>query len=216
MPASKSPKTLGSETSRHTSRDDWLTAALQILIHEGIEQVKVLRLAQELGVARSSFYWFFDSRGTLLDLLLQSWAAKNTGAIISRARAQTETIAGGVLKVFECWTDNAIFDARLDFAIREWARRAPDIRAAIEAADDMRITALSEMFLRHDFPPQQAFIRARILYFTQIGYFSLVGNETMEERRIYVDDYVLGFTGQRASTAELDRFAGFIGSGTRH
>lgn len=212
MSAPKSQNPANSEPNRRTNRDDWLAVALDILIREGIEQVKILRLAQELGVARSSFYWFFDSRGALLELLLQSWAAKNTGAIVSRAQAPAETITGAVLKVFECWTDDRIFDAKLDFAIREWARRAPDIRVAIEAADSKRITALSKMFTRYGFLPQQAFIRARILYFTQIGYFSLVGNETMEERQKYVGDYILGFTGHHATASELDRFSALLGS----
>ncbi len=194
------------EPVRRTNRDDWLNAALEILIDEGIEQVKVLRLAEKLGVARSSFYWFFESRGALLQALLESWTTKNTGAITRRANLVTETITEAVLHVFECWVDDRNFDARLDFAIREWARREPDIRTAIEQADTTRIKALSDMFVRHGYPEQQAFIRARILYFTQIGYYALVDYESLTDRAQFVDDYILGFTGKTPTAAERARF----------
>ena len=189
-----------------TSRAEWLSAALDILVREGIEQVKILRLAEALGTARSSFYWFFESRDALLDALLQSWSDKNTGAIASHAAHKTKTITEAVLHVFECWIDADLFDARLDFAIREWARRDAKILTAIDTADTLRISALTDMFHRHGFPRQQAFIRARILYFTQVGYYALIDNEPLPDRQRYVDDYILGFTGQLPTASERARF----------
>lgn len=195
----------GTAAARMT-RTSWLEAGFSVLISEGIEQVKIMRLAEDLGVARSSFYWFFESRDELQAALLGRWAQKNTGAIVARAKRKSGSIAGAVLNVFECWIDEGLFDARLDFAIREWARRDVNIRDAISKADAARVSALSEMFQRFDFPLQEAFIRARILYFTQVGYYSLVDYETTDVRQRYVDDYILGFTGQTPTAEERARF----------
>jgi AcrR family transcriptional regulator len=50
----KNPKGRGPQ--RHT-KDDWIKIALETLIAEGVENVKVMVLSAKLGTARSSFYW---------------------------------------------------------------------------------------------------------------------------------------------------------------
>src|SRR5262245_9658754 len=92
----------GTPESRLT-RADWLTAALDALISDGVENVKVLPLAERLGVSRSSFYWFFRSREHLLDLLLERWRDGNTRVIVEKAAAPAATITQGVLNIFICW-----------------------------------------------------------------------------------------------------------------
>ena len=55
------------------TREDWLTVAMDVLLSDGVEQVKVLTLGDRLSVSRSSFYWYFKSRQHLLDALLDQW-----------------------------------------------------------------------------------------------------------------------------------------------
>ena len=38
------------------TRQDWLNAALDVLVNNGEEQIKILTLAERLDVSRSSFY----------------------------------------------------------------------------------------------------------------------------------------------------------------
>ena len=52
------------------TREDWLNIAMDALIRDGVEAVKVKIFAEALGVSRSSFYWYFKSRQELLDALL--------------------------------------------------------------------------------------------------------------------------------------------------
>src|SRR4051794_5970585 len=133
------------------TRRDWINLALQTLISDGIESVRVLTLGQKLGVSRSSFYWYFQSRQDLLDQLLAHWHDTNTKAIVERARRPAATIIMGVMNVFECWADERLFDPRFDFAVREWARRSDDVRAAIDQADNDRLGAIREMYRRHGY-----------------------------------------------------------------
>ncbi|MCB1313688.1 MAG: TetR/AcrR family transcriptional regulator, partial [Sedimentitalea sp.] len=67
------------------TREDWLAVALDALVSDGVEQVKVLALAERLDVSRSSFYWYFKSRQDLLDALLRHWQTTNTAAIIAQS-----------------------------------------------------------------------------------------------------------------------------------
>mgnify|MGYP006158786737 CR=1 FL=1 len=47
-------------------------------------------------------------------------------------------ISQGVLNIFDCWANPDLFDARLDFAVREWARRSDQVRAEVARADAER------------------------------------------------------------------------------
>jgi AcrR family transcriptional regulator len=196
----------GSPESRLT-REDWLTAALDALVSDGVENVKVLTLAERLGVSRSSFYWFFRSREHLLDQLLQRWQVANTRGIIERAAAPSATVTEGVLNIFTCWMDESLFDPRLDFAVREWSRRSGHVRRAVDQADDARVEAIKRMFLRHGYRDRDAFIRARVLYFMQIGYYSLDLEESIAIRLTYVSDYLRAFTGREPTRHEVATFA---------
>ena len=51
------------------TREDWLNAARDVLVTEGVASVKILPLSTRLGVSRSSFYWYFENREDLLSAL---------------------------------------------------------------------------------------------------------------------------------------------------
>ena len=189
------------------TRRDWIDLALATLLSEGVESVRILPFAQTLGVSRSSFYWYFKSRQDLLDQLLDHWRNTNTRAITERAERPADTIVRGLLNVFECWADESVFSPRLDFAIREWARRSEPVRQAIDAADAARVAAIRDLYLRHGFPAEDAFIRARVLYFMQIGYYVLEVKEPLETRLGYVAAYLRTFTGQEPSSADIEQFS---------
>lgn len=185
---------------------DWLDLALSTLVEDGVDHVRILPLAQKLGVSRSSFYWYFRSREDLLDQLLAVWQGKNTSAIIARAAKPADSIAEALLNLFECWIDERLFDPRLDFAIREWARRSQAVKAFVERSDEDRVTAIAAMYRRHGFTSEDAPVRAAIVYFQQIGYYALDIREPLRARTAKLRAYVRGFTGTEASDREIRRF----------
>jgi AcrR family transcriptional regulator len=193
-------------------RADWIGAALEVLVEGGVGGVKVLALARRLGVSRSSFYWFFRSRADLLDRLLEHWQETNTRAILERAALPAGSIGSGVLNIFACWIDESLFDPRLDFAVREWARRAPPVRRAVDSADRARVAAIAGLFARHGYGEREAFVRARVLYFMQIGYYSLRLAEPLATRLSYTFDYVAAFTGREPDPAAIDAFVAAVRS----
>lgn len=189
-----------------TNRDDWIRMALQILIEEGAGEVKVLTVANRLGCSRSNFYWFFKDREALLDELLAHWQARNTAAIVERASRPAARISEGVLNIFDCWADPELFDARLDFAIREWARRSDEVAAEVAKADTLRLEAIRSLFARFGARPTEAIVRARTLYFMQVGYYALRISETDTERIALLPDYVFAFCGEVPDVAQTEAF----------
>ena len=197
----------GNSNSSRVSREDWIRTALDTLVSDGIENVKVLPLSHKLDVSRSSFYWFFKSREDILDQLLKHWKDTNTRVIVERAALKSATISQGILNLFACWIDESLFDPRLDFAVREWARRSGHVRRAVDLADDVRVEAIKNMFLRHGYRERDAFTRARVVYFLQIGYYSLDLEEPLDTRLAYVAEYLRVFTGQEAEAREVSWLA---------
>ena len=61
-----------SEAPRLT-RDDWLDAAFQAVVDGGFDNVRVLVIAQTLGVTRGSFYWHFNDHADLVSSLIERW-----------------------------------------------------------------------------------------------------------------------------------------------
>jgi hypothetical protein len=110
------------------------------------------------------------------------------------------------MHLFECFIDPDQFDPRLDFAVREWARRSPEVRKRLDAADAARANAIRDMFLRHGYDATEAVARARIIYFMQIGYYALVENEPFETRFSLLKPYLVSFTGQEPDPAEMAAF----------
>lgn len=188
------------------TRDDWLNVARDILVSDGVAEVKVLTIGERLQVARSSFYWYFKSRKDLLDALLADWEATNTAILVRHCEMPAQTITGAVCNFFRCFVDPALFDQRLDFAVREWARRDGSVRRVIDRADDTRLAAVAAMFRRHGYSDYEADVRARILYFMQLGYHALDQSEPMRIRMGRLEGYLLGFTGREATREEVEAF----------
>ena len=191
------------------TREDWLNLARNVLVDEGVGEIKIAILAEKLGVSRSSFYWYFENRRDLLAALLQEWEARNTKTLVSKCGQPSRTISEGACNFFRCFVDTSLFDHGLDFAVREWARRDVAVRARIDLADQTRLHAVTEMFLRHGYEAYDAECRARILYYMQIGYHALDVRESMDVRFRRVAGYLNGFTGQDADPEALEEFRRF-------
>lgn len=177
------------------NRNDWLDLAQKVLVEEGIDQVKIQVMARRLNVARSSFYWHFESREALHRAMLDDWLTKNTDPIMDRALRPAPDVILALTNVFECWIDETLFDPELDIAVRLWARRSEPVRAVVLRADQMRLDAIQKLFLRYGYAPEEALVRARVLYYTQIGHHTLEETETPEMRFSHGPAYLHIFSG---------------------
>jgi AcrR family transcriptional regulator len=135
------------ETGWRGSPDVWLSAAYEALLETGVESVKIQPLAKKLKLSRASFYWFFQDREQLLDGLLTRWREKNTETLVKRANAYADSLAEAILNVCDCWFDSDLFDSKFEFAIRSWAIQSTEIQAEVQKADQVRMKALTEMFI---------------------------------------------------------------------
>jgi len=194
---------------KQLQRIDWLLSALEIFVAEGIDAVRITRLAQDLGVTRGSFYWHFENREDLIDALVSYWKDKNTRAI-TESVANASNLAEGIFRFFETCIDAALFDPRLDLALREWARRSSEVHNMVDTEDEARITSLREFFTRFEYAMPDALIRARVLYYSQIGFYALEVKEPLATRLSYTAAYFECFTGQQLNHLDAENFRNYI------
>jgi len=194
------------------TREDWLNLARDVLVNDGVGEVKVAALGARLAVARSSFYGYFESREHLLAELLDDWERRNTRSIVESVEAPAASITEAVCNFFRCFIDPKQFDDGLDFAVREWSRRDTAVRERIDHADAERLHAISTMYERFDFPSEDASTRARILYFMQLGYHALELRETIEVRMSRLEGYLRGFIGMEPDPKPIADFLDYVKS----
>jgi AcrR family transcriptional regulator len=186
--------------------DLWLDAAYELLVEGGVEAVKVMPLAEQLGLSRTSFYWHFPDREALLTGLVKRWRAKNTGNLVARCEAAATTITEAMLNLVDCWVDPQLFDSRLEFAMRTWALTDGVVEQAMSDADAARIAAITALFRRFGYAETEADTRARTLYLTQVGYIAMRSQESFEVRMGRIPAYVLTFSGVAPTKGEVAAF----------
>ena len=194
------------ESNGRSSPDTWLDLAYETLISKGIDAVRIMPLAKQLNLSRTSFYWYFKDREALLDALIGRWKAKNTHNLIQQTQAYSESITEAVLNLFDCWLYQTLFDSGFEFAMRNWALQSEEVDVAVKKADEDRISAIQRMFTAQGYTTSDADVRARTLYLTQIGYVCMRSNEPVDVRMARIADYAHVFTGVTPTESELKRF----------
>ena len=188
------------------SRELWLEAAYELLIAKGIDAVKVMTIARHLNMTRTGFYWFFSDLTDLHGALKSRWKNRNTRVLVTHCERDARTINEALFTVMECWLHPALFDAQLDLAIRNWARVNPELQVEVEREDAIRIGAVEKLFERFGYAHNQAAVRARTVFYTQIGYISMMVHEEMSERIQRVQHYVEVFSGVSPTAHETAHF----------
>ena len=194
------------EPNVHLTRADWLEAAIRLFMREGVEAVRITRLAQVMAVTRGSFYWHFKDRDDLLDGLVGFWEQKNMRSTML-ALEDVDNLQDGMLSLFSTWLDVSRFEPGLDMAMRDWARRSERVRQAVVRADKACMEALASFFRRMGIEAIEAQVRARTTYFCQIGYYLIGLQENLQDRMVYLDDTMKILSGQPIDPAKAKAFA---------
>ncbi|WP_165498188.1 TetR/AcrR family transcriptional regulator [Siculibacillus lacustris] len=184
------------ESSRPAlTRRAWIDEARRVLVDKGVGEIKIDALARRLAVTRGSFYWHFAARDDLLDALLDDWrdcALAPFARVVAEVRGRPER---RLLAYFEVWLDTARYDPDHDAAVRDWARGSAAVDAAVRAVDGARIAGLATLFAELGCSAIEAEVRARIVYYHQVGYYALRIAEPDDLRRRLLPTYFRVLTG---------------------
>ena len=177
-------------------REIWLDTARRALIEEGTAGVEINKLAKRLNSSRGGFYWFFKDRAHLLAELLSYWERTST-VLFERIR---QLPAGDgmakYLAMTDLWIDEKEYDPKWDGAVRDWARTSEEVRKVVHDVDQKRIAVLEQIFEEIGYRGKDAHIRARIMYYHQVGYYAMGVQESKRQRRALIPYYRKALTGK--------------------
>ncbi len=180
----KSPPKSGSITAK-----DWIAASREMLITRGISGVKVEPLARGLGVTPGSFYWHFQNRDALHRALLKEFLAANVHPFFDALDEASDEPRAQYLALAYVWVLNPDFDAQLDVAVRDWGKTNKLAARLMRIIDNKRIELYQWVFERFGHEPTSALVRARTMYYHQLGYYAMRVEEDSDTRLMQVPHY---------------------------
>jgi AcrR family transcriptional regulator len=129
------------------SKADWLEKALDVLEVDGIDEVKIERLARELNISKSGFYWHFKDRKDLIRAMITYWEEEFTSVVTSNSEVLNAAPHERIYLTMEMILENNL--TRLELPMRSSAETDPVAWEMISRVYQVRVdffrTALSEM-----------------------------------------------------------------------
>jgi AcrR family transcriptional regulator len=194
------------EARTRLTPEAWIDAATDVLVDHGIDHVRVDVLATQLGVTRGSFYWHFRDREDLLRRVLKAWQERATDALTRRLEQAHGNSPQQQLRDVISLPHRgraAGRAARIELAIRAWARRDAMAREVLDEADASRIAYHAQIFEALDYTPEESRLRAFTLYGLEVAESVLHRQgdaATRQDRQAFVEALML--TPLRTPTAE--------------
>jgi AcrR family transcriptional regulator len=162
------------------NRQAWIDAGLSKLAEEGPQSLKVMGIAQHLGVTKGSFYWHFADLPAYKTEVLRAWESKYTLDVMQRA----DSVSGDArTKLHFLLKTTFAQRSELGCAIRAWALTDDDVAQAQNRVDQGRLSYVTELLQEMAWPLEDAAALARFLYYAVIGY-SHTGRQAASEREL--------------------------------
>ena len=152
-------KQSGPRSASRLNQDTWLDAAFSAAVEHGFDGVRVLTLADTLGVTRGSFYWHFKDHAALITALLERWLARETQG----NQSLENTVTDDPVKDLELLLDAALAhggedlsNMRFELALRGLGRRDQAVAAMLLKVDQARLALFAKKFARITPDPKTA------------------------------------------------------------
>ena len=146
------------KTRRGVSQAEWLEAALQQLGEKSVAEIRIEKLACGLGVSKTGFYWHFNDRDQLLEMLLEYWTHEMTEVVTDNPLLSCLEPKARLIKTAEMILDNDL--VRYEIGIRQWALSNKDAAKAVRKVNRIRLKFIKQAFLDYGFTGDDAETRA--------------------------------------------------------
>lgn len=153
------------------TEQSWIDAAVQHIIKSSISDIRVEKLARDIGVTKGSFYWHFQDRQHLLQRVLEQWTERATIRVTEWSKLGDTTGVERITRLLSLPANASTGNhgADIELAVRSWARRdnaAADIVARI---DKLRFENIVELIGELGFTDEEVHQRAAIAQAFMLG-----------------------------------------------
>jgi AcrR family transcriptional regulator len=160
----------GGDMNEKINQQNWLDAGLGTLAEHGPERVRIMPIAEELGVTKGSFYWHFKNLEEFHSALIAEWEHRDT----MQAIEFVDSMPGDAQAKLQFWITGASgSDFRLVKAIRAWSMSNPLIAEVQTRVDAKRIDFLKKLLREVGWPKDDAETLANWTYWAFIGFSTL-------------------------------------------
>jgi AcrR family transcriptional regulator len=164
---------------KNSSRERWIKEAKKEVIKNGVEAINIDNMSKKLGVAKTSFYHFFNSKSEFLELLFDSGIKEGTDNVIDLIYA-TEP-ENRIDKLIEI-----VFFKNLNFELflrrlRTYGLQTKTVARLIQDIENRREEFFKNLLVESGIEETQASEKAHFFYTYSLGLYE----------RIYVDPDIL-------------------------
>lgn len=167
------------------TEQSWIDAAVRHIIKESMSDIRVEKLARDLGVTKGSFYWHFRNHQHLLQRVLEQWTERATIRVTEWSKSGNASGVERITRLLEL-PSNVSADnhgADIELAVRSWARRDETAADIVTKIDKMRLNNFVELISELGFAGEEARQRAAIALAFMLGDSFLKSGMSQTERR---------------------------------
>lgn len=178
--------------AQRLGRDDWLDAAFDAVVDGGFDQLRVVALAQTLGVTRGSFYWHFADHADLVKVLLARWQQREIADDLRIQAESSDDPQADLLRLLDLALARGgadLKDLRFELALRGLGRRDSGVAQMLVEVDAARMALFEAKFLRLTRDAKSATDLAALFYLAVTGGFQALARPNSSSR---MADYIRG------------------------
>jgi AcrR family transcriptional regulator len=138
----------------------WIASALDTIVEDGPEALRVERLARRIGMSKGSYYWLFKDLDDLKHQVLAYWQSEFNDPIFEQIKALEGDARSKLNSLIEVICQGRA--GRYDAALRSWALRDPVVAYIVSDVDNTRLQFLTGIL--EDEGDNSAAFKAEIFY----------------------------------------------------
>jgi AcrR family transcriptional regulator len=162
-----------------TPRSKWIEQGLRALAAGGPHAVRIEPLAKALGVTTGGFYWHFSDRGALLEEMLDSWERATTDEVMDRLEREGGDASAKLRRLLALTSSRVLMT---DLAVRDWARREPEVAKRLRRIDNRRMDHLRSLVGTFCADADDVEARCMLLFSLLIGNHSIAADHGARSR----------------------------------
>jgi len=164
-----------------TPRSSWIDAGLRALAAGGPDAVRVELIAQELGVTRGGFYWYFEGRRAFLNEMLDTWERRSIDEVLERVESEGGDARDKVERAGLLTFSKELLP--IDLAVRDWARRDRSVAKRLRRVDNRRMGYLRSLISSFCSDPDEVEARCILAFSLMIGHHFIAADHRGRGRR---------------------------------
>jgi len=145
---------------KRVSKAEWLQTALKLLESVGVEAIRVERIARELGISKSGFYWHFKDRNDLRAQMIDYWAHEFTEVVTANPLMREGDPRTRLEQTMHMILEHDL--TRYEVPMRAWAEADSDIARRVKQVYRQRMDFLRQIFRELGFEGDELEMRTRL------------------------------------------------------